>query len=97
VAEALTKLRIKQLQRLHVPSLPDLGAGWMLIAAFFFALMGFLVKLEGSDYSSTELMFYRSITGFLIVFITAWIRSANLITRHWRLHIQRSVCGIISL
>lgn len=77
--------------------MPDLGAAWMLVAAFFFALMGFLVKLEGANYSSTELMFYRSITGFLLIFVITLIRQGGLITQHWRLHIQRSVCGIISL
>jgi drug/metabolite transporter (DMT)-like permease len=69
----------------------------MLIAAFFFALMGFLVKLEGTDYSSTELMFYRSLTGFILIFFVAFTLPGGLITRYWRLHIQRSVCGIISL
>lgn len=69
----------------------------MLVAAFFFAVMGFLVKLEGARLSSTELVFYRSITGFAIIFLSAMTHPRALMTRFWRLHIQRSLCGIISL
>ena len=97
VAEALGKTLFRRIEWVRADSLPDLGAGWMLVAAFFFALMGLLVKLEGANYSSTELMFYRSITGFLVIFFIALIRQGSLLTQYWRLHIQRSVCGIISL
>ncbi len=78
-------------------TLPDLGAGWMLVAAFFFALMGLLVKLAGSRYSSTELVFYRSLTGFVLILGVAGPLPTGLLTPHWRLHVQRSLCGILSL
>ena len=31
----------------------------MLVAAFFFAIMGALVKIGGQTFSSAELVFYR--------------------------------------
>jgi drug/metabolite transporter (DMT)-like permease len=69
----------------------------MLVAAFFFALMGLLVKLAGSGYSSTELVFYRSLVGLLAILAMAAPRPSMLATPHWRLHVQRSLCGIGSL
>ena len=78
-------------------ALPELGAGWMLVAAFFFALMGLLVKLEGQAYSSTELVFYRSLVGLVLIATLAAPRRTALWTAHWRLHLQRSLCGILSL
>ena len=69
----------------------------MLVAAFFFALMGLLVKMEGQAYSSTELVFYRSLTGLVLIAVMAAPRPQALLTRYWRLHVQRSLCGIFSL
>ena len=43
------------------------GAIWMLIATFFFALMGTFVKLGGENFNSTELVFYRSLISLLII------------------------------
>lgn len=76
---------------------PELGAAWMLVAAFFFAVMGMLVKLEGQNYGSTELVFYRSLTGFLCMLVLTGPTRAAFATPYWRLHIQRSVCGVLSL
>ena len=77
--------------------LPDLGAGWMLVASFAFAGMGVLVKLEGSAYSSTELVFYRSLVGLIGILLVAAPRPSQLLTPHWRLHLRRSVFGVMSL
>lgn len=76
---------------------PELGAGWMLVAGFFFAVMGVFVKFEGSRFLSHELVFYRSLTGFVVVTVTALLSRQSLLTRHWGLHLRRSVFGIISL
>ncbi len=78
-------------------TLPNLRAAWMLVAAFFFALMGLLVKLEGQAYSSTELVFYRSLTGLVLIVAIAAPRLDALATPHWRLHVQRSLAGVLSL
>ena len=49
------------------------GVLWMLIATFFFALMGTFVKLGGENFTPTELVFYRS--SISLVFIMATIVS----------------------
>jgi len=49
------------------------GVLWMLIATFFFALMGTFVKLGGENFTTTELVFYRSsISLFFIMSIMRW-------------------------
>lgn len=69
----------------------------MLVAAFWFALMGLLVKLAGHRYGSTELVFYRSLTGMVAILLVAAPRPSDWKTPYWRLHLQRSLCGIASL
>ncbi|MDE3011355.1 MAG: DMT family transporter [Pseudomonadota bacterium] len=69
----------------------------MLVAAFCFALMGLLVKLAGNTYSSTELVFYRSLFGLIGILVMAGPRLRRVATPHWRLHLLRSVFGILSL
>jgi drug/metabolite transporter (DMT)-like permease len=77
--------------------LPDWGAGWMLVAGFFFALMGVFVKLEGGRFSSIELVFYRSLTGFVVIFWVARLSGRSFRTPHWWLHLRRSSFGVSSL
>lgn len=70
---------------------------WMLVAAFMFACMGVLVKLGAAHFSSTELVFYRSLFG---VWMTYWvIRHYRLSVRtpHWRIHCWRGITGLVSL
>lgn len=70
---------------------------WMVVAAFMFACMGVLVKYGADYFSSTELVFYRSLFG---VWMTYWIiRHYRLSVRtpHWRVHCWRGVTGLISL
>lgn len=40
-----------------------LGSGWMVVAAVLFALMGLFVKLGAKHFSSTELVFWRTLIG----------------------------------
>jgi drug/metabolite transporter (DMT)-like permease len=70
---------------------------WMVIAAFFFAVMGVFVKLASVKFSSAELVFYRSLVGLLSIFI--FIRSNHLAlnTPHLKFHIVRSTTGFISM
>lgn len=77
--------------------LPELGAGWMLVAGLCFACMGLLVKAAGDAYSSTELVFYRSLVGLLAILAMAGPRLGRMGTPYWRLHLLRSVCGVASL
>lgn len=52
---------------------------WMVVAAFMFACMGVLVKLGAAYFSSTELVFYRSLFGVWMTY---------LIIRYYRLSVR---------
>ncbi len=72
----------------------------MLVAGLLFAIMGGFVKLAASQFSSAELVFYRSLFGLLAIY---WvIRTRNrtphpFATVYWRAHLTRSVAGFIAL
>lgn len=74
---------------------------WMLVAGFFFALMGMLVKLASVRFSSPELVFYRSLFGLLSIYIVIVITSrqwvAPLATRHVASHARRGLTGFLAL
>ena len=73
------------------------GVLWMLIATFFFALMGAFVKLGGENFTTTELVFYRSsISLFFIMSIMRW-NKVSYSSNYIRLHLTRSSIGFISL
>lgn len=56
--------------------LPNLGSLWMLVAALGFAMMGALVKLGAEKFSSSELVFYRSLFGLIAIYV--YLRSQNM-------------------
>lgn len=74
-----------------------LNSLWMVVAAFFFAVMGVCVKLAATKYSSSELVFYRSLFGFIAIALYVLPRRRPLKTPHIRLHISRSINGFIAL
>lgn len=73
------------------------GSLWMLVAAFFFAVMGVLVKIASHKFSSAELVFYRSLVG--LVFIASYVLSNNLSlkTPLIKKQMSRSIIGFISM
>lgn len=74
-----------------------LGAGWMIIAASCFASMSMFAKLGAPHFSSTELLFYRSLFGWVSVgSVAAWHRQ-SVFTRHWHAHAWRSVIGFAAI
>ncbi|NDU85762.1 MAG: DMT family transporter [Ferrovum sp.] len=73
------------------------GAAWMLVAGICFSLMGVCVKEGAVDFGPTELVFWRSLFGLLLLLGVAARQSQPFTTRHWRLHLARSVSGLISL
>ena len=73
-----------------------IGNLWMLVAGLFFACMGALVKIGAQTFSSNELVFYRSLFGLLTIFILTR-GGKSLATRHWKLHLSRSLLGFASL
>ncbi|SFI48140.1 DMT family transporter [Nitrosomonas sp. Nm34] len=67
---------------------------WMLVASFLFACMGMLVKLGAVYFSSIELVFYRSLIGLFLTYLTMRTRRVSLITEHWKIHCWRGLFGL---
>lgn len=77
--------------------LPHLGSFWMLVAALGFAIMGALVKVGASKFSSAELVFYRSLFGLLAIYAYIFIKKLPLKTPVFAKHMSRALVGFISL
>ncbi len=75
----------------------SIGNLWMLVAGLFFACMGVLVKICAVKFTSNELVFYRSLFGFLLILIITRSSGKTLATRQWKLHLSRSLLGFASL
>lgn len=69
----------------------------MLAASLSFACMGVLVKLGGADFSSSELVFYRSFFSFLFVSALLFQTRTPLATPYWRGHLWRGLSGTIAM
>lgn len=69
----------------------------MLAAGFLFAGMGMLVKLASEDFSSNELVFYRSLFSLIIVSMMVRHRHVGLPTRHLSEHLWRGLSGTIAM
>ncbi|WP_066570284.1 DMT family transporter [Snodgrassella sp. CFCC 13594] len=81
-------------------SLPAaLGSAWMIGAAFFFALMGGLVKKAGQDfgYGFYELVFWRTIFGVISLGLLAKLKGYTFKTRYLSAHISRGFAGTLGL
>ena len=70
---------------------------WMFIAGFLFSCMGTLVKLGAADFSSIELVFYRSLFGLLVIYALVRIQRLPLLTVHWKSHCWRGFSGLGAL
>jgi S-adenosylmethionine uptake transporter len=70
---------------------------WVLAATFLFSLMGVGVKLASDSYGTGEILFYRGLVGFLVISLLCWLRGASLRTTYARMHLKRSVVGLISM
>ncbi len=74
-----------------------LGSLWMIVAGFFFAVMGVLVKIESEKFSSAELVFYRSFFGLVFIFSVTKFKGQSLRTNQISKHLTRSIFGFVSL
>jgi drug/metabolite transporter (DMT)-like permease len=72
-------------------------SSWMLVAGFFFAVMGIGVKLGASEFSALELVFYRSLFGLIFIAAIIKVRGGSLATSHGRMHVSRGLSGLASL
>ena len=75
----------------------SLGSLWMLVAAFFFACMGALVKAASVTFSSNEVVFYRSLFGLLVILGITRVGHKPLATPNWGKQVIRSLSGFGSL
>lgn len=73
------------------------GSLWMLVAALGFAIMGALVKVGSSKFSSAELVFYRSLFGFIIILITICIKRLPVKTQYVNKQLSRALLGFTAL
>ncbi|MDF0604290.1 DMT family transporter [Neisseriaceae bacterium TC5R-5] len=74
-----------------------LGSGWIIIASLFFALMGVFVKLGSAHFSTTELVFWRTLMGVIALGGAACWRGEPFVTPLLGRHIQRGLLGYCSL
>lgn len=73
------------------------GMLWIIIATFFFSLMGSFVKLGSTHFSSVELVFYRSFISLVFLFLYIVISHKEIKTPHLRKQIDRGIVGLLSL
>ncbi|MGA7950465.1 MAG: DMT family transporter [Thiobacillaceae bacterium] len=76
-------------------------SAWMLVAAALFGVMGALVKIAAADFSSADLVFYRSVFGLVAIYFIILLRTRSwtsaLATIHWRAHLHRALAGFAAL
>lgn len=75
----------------------QLGAGWMVVAAALFALMGVFVKAGARDFNAIELLFWRTLIGTVVLGLCIRLRGLSLATPHWLGHVKRSFIGYLSM
>ncbi len=73
------------------------GSLWMLVAGLLFACMGSMVKLGGAHFSSSELVFYRSFFGLIIVYLMLRRSKVSMYTLHIKSHLWRGLSGTIAM
>ena len=71
---------------------------WLIVcASFLFATMGVCVKLAAAEYPTGEIVFYRSLTGAVLMLALARWQRGTVATRVPSMHFWRSVSGVVSL
>ena len=70
---------------------------WMLAAGGLFACMSVFVKLGAAHFSSTELVFYRSLVGLAVIYAIIRHQRLPLATKYWKMHLWRGLSGFVSL
>lgn len=70
-----------------------LGSGWMVVSAFFFALMGVFVKQGSAHFSFLELVFWRTAISAIILVIMGSITGGSLKTQYFKAHFLRALFG----
>jgi drug/metabolite transporter (DMT)-like permease len=75
-----------------------MSAPWLIVcASLLFSTMALCVKLASAHYTSSEIVFYRSLTGALTMYGLAHWQGGTLRTSMPSAHFWRSLSGVISL
>ena len=75
-----------------------MSAAWlMILASFLFATMGVCVKLASEQYAAGEIVFYRSLTGSLLMLACSRWQGVKLATTVAGMHFWRSLSGVVAL
>lgn len=69
----------------------------MVAAGLLFSLMGVFVQLGARQFSTAELVFYRSLFGLATIYAIVRFRGGSVHTRNWRLHLWRGLSGFVAL
>jgi len=72
-------------------------SSWMIVAGFFFAMMGVFVKYGAAEFDAAEMAFYRSFVGLFFIIALVIARKGTVRTTRLGNHAIRSVVGSISL
>lgn len=75
-----------------------MSAPWLIVlASFLFATMGVCVKLASALYASGEIVFYRGLTGAVMMLALSRWQGGTLRTALPGMHFWRSLTGVVSL
>lgn len=69
----------------------------MVLASALFATMGVAVKLASAHYGPDEIVFYRGLTGAVLLWVWTRRRGVTLRTQVPMMHVWRSAVGVTSL
>jgi S-adenosylmethionine uptake transporter len=72
-------------------------ASWMILASLFFATMSVCIKFAASHFNTFELVCYRGAIGTIIMALLCQRKGVSLKTPVAKMHIYRSIVGVISL
>jgi drug/metabolite transporter (DMT)-like permease len=70
---------------------------WMIVASLLFAFMGVCIKFASAAFTSAEMIFYRGVIGMAFMWGFARIEGVALRTEFPRMHLWRSVVGMLAL
>jgi len=75
-----------------------MSAPWlMVVASFLFATMGVCVKLASADYAPGEIIFYRGLTGAVLMLALSRSRGVSLASAVPAAHFWRSLTGVTAM
>jgi drug/metabolite transporter (DMT)-like permease len=75
-----------------------MSAPWLIVvASFLFATMAVCVKLASVQYAPGEIVFYRGLTGSVLMLALSRWQGTTVATRLPAMHFWRSLTGVVSL